>query len=342
MKKRMFFFSLLLLAIQFGFSQETEVDTIKTHEKSSKFIDFKKTTTFIDTLLIDRDPNHWSVRLLSSFKEHDFVLSSKGSKFVYEPNNPIGVGIGIATRKLIVDITFNIKGQEENPTDRFDILTSFFIKKHLFDFYFQKYQGFSVENVDTKEIIFRDDIRSVSTGLRYMYMFHESDYSIAAMKTGLFNQEKSSITMGLGGFLLYSNQSADDPIVPVDIHPGIQDESLYTELRGTAIGAQIGVSGLIFLPSNFFLSLNIVPGIGLMNKFVKSEDQDYRPENPVVHQLGLSAMLGYNGDLFYANLAVSNGYYSTDFDFGNEVVFSYLNAKLAIGYKLKGKFKKKF
>lgn len=342
MKNGVLFVVLLLFSILSGFSQETEVDTLRRDKKFSKFFDLKKTTTFIDTLLIDRDPNHWSVRLLSSFREHDFVLSNAGSRFDYEPNNPMGAGIGIATRKLIVDMTFNIKGQEENPTDRFDLLTSFFIKKHLFDFYFQNYQGFSVKNLDTGETIFRDDIRSTSTGLRYMYMFHESEYSIAAMKTGLFQQEKSSVTMGLGGFLLYSRQSADDPIIPTDIHPGGTDASLYTELKGTAVGVQVGVSGLIVLPSNFFLSLNIVPGIGLMNKRVKSSEENYTPENPVVHQLGISAMLGYNGDLFYANLAVSNGYYATDYDFGNEVVFSYINAKLAIGYKLKGKFKKKF
>lgn len=332
----------LFLSVLCGSAQETEADSLKRDNKFSKFFDLKKTTTFIDTLLIDRDPNHWSVRLLGSFREHDFVLNNAGSRFDYEPNNPMGAGIGIATRKLIVDMTFNIKGQEENPTDRFDLLTSFFIKKHMFDFYFQNYQGFNVKNLDTGETVFRDDIRSTSTGLRYMYMFHESEYSIAAMKTGLFRQDKSSVTMGLGGFLLYSRQSSDDPIIPRDLYPDVTDPSEYTELKGTAVGVQVGVSGLIVLPSNFFLSLNVLPGIGLMNKRVKSTEDNFKPENPVVHQIGISAMLGYNGDLFYANLAVSNGYYATDYDIGSEVVFSYINAKLAIGYKLKGKFKKKF
>lgn len=307
-------------------------------QKDTQFIDLKKTTKFIDTLLIDRDLDNWSVRALGSFKQQRFSIKPKDNKYRYTPNNPYGIGFGIGTKKIILDFTFNLKASEENPTERYDILWSYFKKNHLFDFYFQHYQGFDVENENTGEIIFREDIKSLSTAIRYMYMFHEAEYSIASMKTGLITADKSTFSLGLGGFILHSSQSANGSIIPIESGG---DEEIVEKFQGTGIGVMLGFSSLIVLPNNFFLSLNAAPGIGLMSKYVNTEESGYQPKKPVISQLGLSAMLGYNAEQYYANLSLSNGYYSTDFNFGNEVVFGYLNARLAFGYKLKGKFKKK-
>ncbi|WP_152286400.1 DUF4421 family protein [Flavicella marina] len=314
--------------------------SVITAQEDSKFIDLSKTTKFIDTLLIDRDLNNWSVRALSSYKQQRFTINTGNNKYRYTPNNPYGIGGGVGTKKVILDFTFNLKASEENPTERYDILWSFFKKNHLFDFYFQHYRGFVVDNNRTGETSFREDIRSLSTGVRYMYMFHEADYSIASMKTGLVNANKSTFSIGLGGFLLYNSQSANESIIPQPNTLSFTEDQLIEKFDGTAVGVTLGFSSLIVLPNNFFLSLNAAPGIGLMGKKVGTDTGEYQPENPVVHQLGLSALVGYNAKQYYINLSVSNGYYATDFNFGDEVIFGYINAKLAFGYKLKGKIKR--
>jgi hypothetical protein len=86
--------------------------------------------------------------------------------------------------------------------------------------------------------------------------------------------------------------------------------------------------------------MNVSPGIGLMSKYVHMNNSDYKPKKPIVSLLGLSMVLGYNAEQYYVNLALSNGYYQTDFNLGEQVVFGYLNVKLVYGYKLKGKIKK--
>ena len=166
-------------------------------------------------------------------------------------------------------------------------------------------------------------------------MFHEAEYSIAAMKTGLIEADRTTFSLGLGGFIMYTDQNANGSIIPTNA-----DNELVQKFQGTGIGVMLGLSTLIVLPHNFYLSLNVSPGIGLMSKYVTSENSGYQPEKPVMHQLGLSMMLGYNAEQYYVNLSVSNGYYATDFNIGDEVQFGYLNAKLAFGYKLKGKIKK--
>lgn len=329
MKKCLFILFFLLLFYVKGDAQE-----------NTKFIDLSKTTKFIDTLLIDRDLNNWSVRLLGSFKQQRFVIQPIDNKYTYVPNNPYGVGFGVGTKKIILDFSFNLKASEENPTERYDILWSLFIKKHLFEFYFQHYRGFNVENGNTGEKIFREDIRSLSTAIRYMYMFHKAEYSIASMKTGLVKADKSLFSFGVGGFLMYTNQNANGSIIPVSNNNINANNDLIEKFQGTGVGIMLGLSSLIVLPHNFFLSLNVSPGIGLMSKYVTTEDTGFQPKQPVMSQLGLSMLLGYNAEQYYVNLAVSNGYYSTDFNIGDNVQFGYLNAKLVLGYKLKGKIKK--
>jgi hypothetical protein len=328
MKKRVCFSVFFLLFCIDGFSQD------------SKFIDLSKTAKFIDTLLIDRDLNNWSIRLLGCFEQQRFSLDNGTSKFKYKPNNPYAIGIGVGTEKLRLDFTFDLTGKEVNPTKRFDVLVSYFKKKHMVDFYYQQYQGFNVENEDTNGTFFRDDIRSISTAIRYMYMFHESDYSIAAMKTGLITAEKTTISLGMGGFILHNNINAKESIIPGEILSATDPHVPVTEFNGTGGGVTLGVYSFIVLPANFFLSINIAPGIGLMSKEVQTGTDSYTPQNPVLKQLGISALLGYSAEQYYLNFSISNGFYSTDFDFGNEVVFGYINARLVYGYKLKGKFKK--
>lgn len=302
-------------------------------QEQAKLIDLSKTTRFIDTLLIDRDLNNWSIRVMGNFKRQQFILKPANNKFTYSPNNPYGIGFGIGTKKITLDFGFNLKASEANPTERFDILWSFFKQNHLVEFYFKNYQGFDVLEGNSGETIFREDIRCLSTAISYMYMFHESEYSLASIKSGLITANKSAFSYGLGGFILHSNQSANKSIIP-------NKPDSVDSFQGTGVGVRFIFSSLIVLPKNFFLSMNVSPGIGLMSKYVHMNNSDYKPKKPIVSLLGLSMVLGYNAEQYYVNLALSNGYYQTDFNLGEQVVFGYLNVKLVYGYKLKGKIKK--
>ncbi len=142
------------------------------------------------------------------------------------------------------------------------------------------------------------------------------------------------MTFGVGAFSIINNLSADSSIVSVKLQPLFNDEARLNKFTGIGVGVLGGFLTLFVLPSNFFASINITPGIGLMYKKVETGHVQYRPSNPILFKMGLSGAVGYNGKRIYVNLIVGSGVYFTNLDFGNKSRFNLTNAKLAIGYKL--------
>ncbi|MCK4990308.1 MAG: DUF4421 family protein, partial [Bacteroidales bacterium] len=146
--------------------------------QDSTFLDKIKLPSFIDTLFIDRDLNNWSVRLFTNYKNNRFLLNSGDESLVYIPNNPLGVGFGLGTRKIILDIAFNIKSKNEEPTERFDLTIAMMLNKHHIDYFLQSYNGYNLNYKDLEG--FRSDISDFASGVDYMYIFNASEYSMAA------------------------------------------------------------------------------------------------------------------------------------------------------------------
>ncbi len=151
--------------------------------QDSSFIDKIKVPRVIDTLFIDHDMNNWSLRFFTNYKGNRFRLSNSDESILYAPHNPMGIGFGVGTRKLILDIAFNIKSGEVEPTERVDIQATLILKDHHIGFSLQTYQGYGTTYMEKAE--FRPDINSFSSTLIYMYLFNGGGHSLAAMRSGL-------------------------------------------------------------------------------------------------------------------------------------------------------------
>ncbi len=204
MKLKYLFFYLTLLFVTPIFSQENSI------------VDKIQFPGFIDTVFIDRDINNWSLRLYTNYKDNRFQLKNKDSDLLYVPSNPFGIGVGFATKKLVLDVGFNIKNKSKDPTDRFDLRASILFKNHQFDYVFQNYKGYTLKNENEIENDFREDFSSLVTGLNYMYVFNANEYSLAAMKSGLARQKKLAFSFGLGGFFFTEKTKADSSIIPIE------------------------------------------------------------------------------------------------------------------------------
>ncbi len=322
MKKRWFLLVLLLFGLNLGFSQ------------SIKALDSLKTIPFIDTLLIDRNINNWSVRLFGSFKEQRFILRNSDNKIRYVPNNPAGIGAGLATKKFIADILININANKEESTKRFDFATTFLIKDHLFDVFIQDYEGFDVKNDINDESIFRSDINTFAIGVNYLYLFNAKNLSFAAMHSGLYHQKKAAFSFGVGGFMEYDKLNADSSIIPMELEPFFNAEAQIKNSREFAFGAMAGIISIFPLGSGFYAMANVFPGLGLTIKNIETEELKYVPANPLIYNLDLSGGIGYNAKRYYVVLTVRSDSFYTSLDFGNKSSLSQTSAKLAIGYRL--------
>ena len=322
MKVKYLLFFLLFFLARPLFSQDTSS------------VDQKKIYTFFDTLFIDHDRNNWSIRLFTNYKDNSFQLRNSEKKIEYTPNNPYGFGVGFGTRKVILDVVFNINSRDEESTKRFDFQSVLMLNNHNIGYTLQYYKGYNVGAENLSD--FRKDIRSFSTAISYMYLFNAAEHSMTAMRSGLARQKKPAITFGLGGFLFLNRISADSSIIPQDKFHGYNEEIMIVDLPAIGAGVNANFSATIPFMNHFIASLSLTPGIGLMYQNVETESISYHPNNPLMYHFNLVGLLGYYGKRYY--VAFSSGYavYQSSLDFGNSIMYNTTKAKLALGFKLGG------
>lgn len=167
---------------------------------------FKKNDTLIKPAqiidsLVFSEKLDWSVRLVGNFKQQRFTLKNHQDKLYYKPNNPYGIGIGIANQKLVIDIVFNIKTQEEAlQTDKFAAEGALVFKKNFIGFLLENVHGYHISNNVNNAEIFRKDMSIFSLGLNYLHLFKNEHFSVRMIKSGITSHEKTSVSFGFGGF----------------------------------------------------------------------------------------------------------------------------------------------
>ncbi|EPR73553.1 hypothetical protein ADIWIN_1583 [Winogradskyella psychrotolerans RS-3] len=290
----------------------------------------------MDSLLVDRDIENYSLRVFSNFKVNKFSISDDDSKAKFVPNNRYGLGLGFATKKIILDIAVNIKNPNKEKTSRFDLQATTILKdQNYVKIYTQVYRGFNAKNNFDEPTVFRDDIRSVSVGLNYMYTLDDIEFSYSQLKAGLSNKNDDNIfiTGGVGLFGSFDYFSAKPSILSETTSPYFSDEGDIKRYQGLSFGVLAGLISYFKLPENITATVNVMPGIGLVNKKLTLQDGSYKPSNPMLYKLDFLVGLSYNFKQYYVSLSYSNDLYSTDFDYGNNYLLNLTKAKLAIGYK---------
>ena len=296
----------------------------------------------LDSLLIDRDIENYSLRVFTNFKVNKFSISDDDSKAKFVPNNRYGLGLGFANKKIIVDIAINIKNPNKEKTSRFDLQATTILKdQNYVKIYTQVYRGFNAKNNFDEPTVFRDDIRSVSVGLNYMYTLDDIEFSYSQLKAGLSNKndENIFITGGVGLFGSFDYFSANPSILSETSNPYFSDQGDIKRYQGLSFGVLAGLISYFKLPENITATVNVMPGIGLVNKKITLQDGSYKPSNPMLYKLDFLVGLSYNFKQYYVSLSYSNDLYSTDFDYGNSYLLNLTKAKLAIGYKFNKKSK---
>lgn len=315
--------------------------TIILFTNSAYSLDFKKNDTLIkpkaiaDSLIFSEKLN-WSVRVLGNFKQQQFRIIDENEKLAYKPNNPFGVGVGIANQKLIIDIVFNIKGtvKKEEQTKKFAAEGAFILKRNLFTFTLENVHGYNISNNQNDAEIFRDDISIFTLGIGYLNMLGEKKFSVREMKSGANGPTKTSVTFGIGGFLIINSLSADDSIIPPEAVPYFNDEAHIKKLNAYGAGVLGGIASYFKLPANFYATAYVAPGIGLEYKEVKTIEDSYKPSNPLVYKTDLFGSLGYNRKKFYINFTFSTNLYFTNLDYDNRASLGITKSKLIFGYNI--------
>ena len=300
------------------------------HKKDKRFVDI------IDTLFIDKDFSHWSVRAVASYKDNKFNLSNNNTTLQYTPNNRVGIGVGIATSKIIVDLVLNLKTNEEEQTERFDLQGNVQIKQNILLVHVQNYQGYNVKNTSTGDpALFRKDIKSFTSSLSFMHMFNTNIKTLSSIYSGINRNYKSSGSFLAGIYINYQLIHADSSIVPNSSKVQFNEEAYIEELNQFSIGSLGGYTYFLALPKNFFILVALAPGFGMNFKNIKTETFDYVPQDFWEFYLYFNISFGYNGSRFYVELSDENQWLYSPLGNGNTGLLNSTNFKLAFGWKIK-------
>ncbi|MFK7832486.1 MAG: DUF4421 family protein [Winogradskyella sp.] len=297
----------------------------------------------LDSLLIDRNIENYSIRIFANYKDNRFRVQNENARVRFVPNNRNGLGVGFANEKMIVDVAFNIRGRNKEETTRFDLQGMTIVnERHFVNVYAQTYKGFRSKNNVDAPTIFINDLRSVSLGFNYLRTLDDIAFSYALLKAGLDKDEHKRvfITAGLGAFGSFDYFSTQPGILSETTAAFFNERANIRRYQAVSIGVLAGVVSYFKLPENITATINVMPGLGLMNKKITLPNATYRPSNPLLYKLDFHAGLNYSLNQYYVSLTYSNGLYATDFDFGNKYRLNLTNAKLAIGYRFKTKKKR--
>ena len=307
---------------------------IKIEDKIDEYYT-EKVVSKKDTSYVDFATKNWSLRAFANIKDHSFQLKNSMSKINYTPNNRFGVGVGIAYFPVVLDIGFNVKAGQNEPTDRFDLQAKVLLGANYLGLVVQDYKGFNVRSSDMENSLFREDIRSSTINLTYAYVFNSNRVSIGAVFSGSQIQKKNVGSFLLGGFMIYHRMNADSSIIPSN------QQKLFGELSGLSSsnsigGGIVGGYGHIFiLPHNLFLFFNLSPGIGLVKKQFGTDSSSYESSYPLLYRLNFNLSCGYNGPGFYILLTAGDDISLTSFDSSNKGALNIGMSKLIFGYKFR-------
>ena len=297
-----------------------------------------KVSELVDSLLLGENLE-WSVRLVTNFKQQQFRLSNDDSKLIYRPNNPFGIGFGVANQKMVIDILFNIKGDGDEVTNKFAAEGAVIVNKNMLGFTLENVHGYLVTSKQTDQQEFREDISVFSLGLEYLRILSDNQITVRGMKAGFSDQRKTILSYGLGGFLIAKDLKADESIIPEADSPYFNDQAEIFNISSFGGGVLGGASSYFNLPGHFFATIFLAAGIGLEYKYVKSEGGNYVVSNPMIYKTDLFGSLGYNRKKFYIQFTFGTDWYLSNMDFNNDMFLSVTKSKFIIGYNI-GKLKK--
>lgn len=242
-----------------------------------------KPVQILDSLMLSRDLD-WSVRLVTNFKQQQFRIGTEDRRLIYRPNNPYGIGIGLANQKIVIDLLFNIKTGDEDHTNKFAAEGSVLFDKSLFSFIVENVHGYQVDSRQHMLDDFRDDLSAYSVRLDYLHILSKENFTLRDMKAGSKTKKKTFVSYGIGGFVITRGLSADASIIPEADRPYFNEQAEINGISTIGAGVLGGISSYFNLPCNLFATLYFGPGIGLEYKYVQTETGNFVVSDPLLYK----------------------------------------------------------
>lgn len=301
--------SVVLLA---SFSANAQINPDTILSKAEDWVNYILTKDH-DTSYIKSYPDVFGVKLLMINKHNFYKVRDRdlGTSLRYEPDSRLNLGFGIFYKWFSLDIVFNLgiktNSSEFENSSFFDFTGRIFSSRQFVEITYKYFRGYLMADPGGTTIPVpessktREDIRSMSFGIQYLYAFNYGRFSLKAPFILNEKQKKSAgSTMGGANFGLFV-LSSDTSIVPSELQTSFHEKLHLHDMAVVSIGLSFGYIHSFVWRENFFLTLGVIPGIQFNAGDYRSTVQHIIPSGLSVRLHTMNAA-GFNSTRFFTGI----------------------------------------
>ena len=346
-KLKILFVGLIIFSSQFGHAQVFSIDSLeRKFDQLEHFFFFR----YHDTTYIKSYFDQFALKIVANKKFNYFNIRDKNNETAlrYRPENGINLGFGISYKWFALDITFNIGiHEDENFTQKeaFDFQGRIFSSRQFMEGSLQYYYGYKlgkitgINDVLTDMQKIRNDIRTISFGLQYLYAFNYTRFSLKAPFILNEIQKKSAGSMIFGASFAFFTMDADSSIVPVEYTDFFDPALQITDLSVISLAVNFGYMYTFVYKEHFFLTLGIIPGLSFNMGDYNTDSRDLFKWN-VSYKIKTMNAIGYNSEKYFAGMQLVGDWNNVMLQKKLHSLFNQGSLKLFVGYRF-GKRKNK-
>jgi hypothetical protein len=337
--------ALLILLLASGSMTMSQAQALNPDSLMHRMEEFGKYLLYRDhdTAYITSYADKLTIKLLGISKFNYFKIIDRinESSIRYRPDRKLNLGFGVSYRWFAADLAFNFGiGENSNfHNSRFvDFQGAIFSSKQYISATYQYYYGYQIADYDGvpkddyADDPIRDDIRTVSFGLQYLFAFNYDKFSLKASFIQNEIQKRSAGSFLFGARFHIYNMDADSSAVPLDAQGYFNKRLHLTDVVASSIGINTGYMYTYVWNKNFYVTLSLIPGIALN---VGDSKTDFKQpfNNHVSVGLSTTNAIGYNSERFFWGIQAIGDLYNVRIDKKQYLKQGHGKFKFYVGYR---------
>lgn len=193
------------------------------------------------------------------------------SKFVYEPNTSLNMGIGATYQSLTLNLAYGFgflnNDKEKGKTKYLDLQSHLYGRKWTIDLFGQFYKGYYLQPKglaakDGESYYIRPDLHINLMGISVYRLLNPERFSYRAAMLQNERQEKSSGSFLLGLETYYGEVKADSSLVPTELANRYRQTGVR-KLLFARVGPGAGYAHTFVIQKQFFVSASLTANLGV-------------------------------------------------------------------------------
>ena len=257
-----------------------------------------------------------SLKLYTLTKSNTLEIIHLENRMIMRPNGNTNIGVGFNYNSIGLAVSIGrpltqSSIQKYGYTSRFDLQVSVYGKRIGMDGFLQGYKGYYLSNpndfTDWEASYYPQvgDLDVFSLGGSAFYLFNNKRFSYKAAYTRNEVQKKSAGSFSAGFFFYHDLVRSSNGFLPQEVQDSLWDDFDLKEFDATSIGLLAGYQHTFVIRGNFFISLQLTPGIGYRRLSGKALDGSGGIVNKTAGQVFGRAAMGYEFKQFYIGATAS-------------------------------------